>query len=327
MKVASIKLYTVNSTKADPYLLTVTPIEDGVIGTTSKYRFNIGDAEVDLFLLNVSLESLRKGPSFAEQWEEVRALLSSFDYLCCYRSGDDFNALYQSIHRRGLALPSVSMFDVQGLSRRLFPYLPDYMYRSVAYELGFPISPEMPFSFVCDSETTADLLLKIIGREDVETLDKAFLNFQITPGRMDENGYQKLSMTSRRDFLGLKDPKVEDLVPDPNTSVDPLNFFYDKNVVFTGSFKKWGFETKTECQQLVVNIGGYPQKGLNSHTNVLVEGIQISTKKVDGEFTDSGKQKKAREMKAKGKDIEIISGDVFFDETFDYRLNFNKIKK
>lgn len=37
MKVASIKLYTVNLTKADPYLLTVTPIEYGVIGTTFKY--------------------------------------------------------------------------------------------------------------------------------------------------------------------------------------------------------------------------------------------------------------------------------------------------
>lgn len=109
-----------------------------------------------------------------------------------------------------------------------------------------------------------------------------------------------------------------DFHPEEKTSPDPLNFFYEKNVVFTGSFKEWGFDKKEECMQIITNIGGYPQKGMNGHTNILIEGAQTSTKKIGEEFTDSGKQKKAREMKDKGQDIEIITGDIFFDEAYEY---------
>lgn len=327
MRIACIKLSTVNFTKADPYNLAATIIDDGKVQEAMYYNFNIGDAKVDYFLDYVPSENLRVGLSFSEQWAKIRELFTSCDYLCCFRAGDDFNSLYQSLEKRELPFPSVSLFDVQSISRRLFPDLPDYMYTSVASNLGVTVANDNSCDIRCDSQTVAELVLKILRRDDIEELETAFQKFEITPGLMGESGYRKLSMTSRRKFLGIKDPKAEDIKSNPGTSPDPLNFFYDKNVVFTGSFKEWGFITKEECYQLIVNIGGYPQKGLNSHTNVLVEGVQNSTKKVNGLFSESNKQKKAREMKAKGKDIEIISGHVFFDETFDYRNNVNDISK
>lgn len=327
MRIASIKLSTVNFTKADPFSLSITIIDKGEVQETMSYRFNIGDAEIDYFLGYIPSGDLRTGPSFADQWPEICELLTSCDYLCCFRSRDDFNSLYQSLIKRELPFPSVLLFDVQGIARRLFLDLPDYMFSSVAFNLGIEVENKNIGAIKCNSETTAELVLRILGYDGIGTLEKAFEKFDITPGMMGEGGYQRLIMTSRRKFLGMKDPKAEDVRPDPEFSPDPLNFFYDKNVVFTGSFKEWGFASKEECYQLIANIGGYPQRSLNSHTNVLVEGVQNSTKKVDGVFSDSGKQKKAREIKAKGKDIEIISGDVFLDETFDYRNNINNISK
>ncbi len=67
--------------------------------------------------------------------------------------------------------------------------------------------------------------------------------------------------------------------------------------------------SRTEAQQLIADIGGYPEKGITNSTNILVVGQQDF--RVVGESGMSSKQKKAIEMKEKDLDIEIMSEHDF----------------
>lgn len=193
MKIGSIKFSTVNPTKGDPYSLGLTLIEDGSIKDTIHYSFNVGDAEIYSFMTFIPETRLREGLSFSDQWMDIREIVNSCDYLCCFRSGDDFNVLYQALSKRGLPLPKTALFDVQGIVRRLFIDMADYMYKSVALKLGIDGGDDLLHG--CNSKIVAEMVLNIIKHPDVVSLENAFQKFQITPGSMGDKGYTKIFMT------------------------------------------------------------------------------------------------------------------------------------
>lgn len=84
--------------------------------------------------------------------------------------------------------------------------------------------------------------------------------------------------------------------------------FFRKTIVFTGGLEKM---QRQDAMQLVVNLGGICGDTVTQNTNFLVlgnAGYRSSIK--DGK---SSKHKKAEKLKILGKDIEIISENVFYD--------------
>lgn len=313
-KLACIKFATVNSTKEDPYELAITIIDGGTIHEPVFYRFNIEDAEVEQFGGIIPEDGLRTGKTFSEQWSDIKDLFEKQDYLVCYRSGDDFNALNRILKKRSLPYPNALMFDINNVARRTMLSLINYQYLNICEELEIEVEPETSNL----SYLSAQILKKCMVISSTSDIESLLACCEITPSKMSSIGYEKGISPKKRKSVEEKDPKASEIKPEPGVSPDPQNFFFEKNVLFTGTFKNWGFDKKTECKQIIANIGGFPQDNLNGFTNVLVEGVQSATKKIDGKFTMSGKQKDARKLKDKGLDIEIISGDVFFDEAFEY---------
>lgn len=313
---AAIKLDTVNHTKADPYRMDIILVENGQINDPKRYYFNIEDAVVEAnYFADLSVESIqRSGKTFAEQWDEIRTTLNAFRIIACFRSGDDFISLQNTLDKRNLPYPEVAAFEAQNIARRVFPELADYQFLTICEKVG--LDPEQIKE--CNPHSVAEIIIRSGALLNMDSLDNLLEHCGIKQGYYSSTGYERPTIGRRLNYVGMKDPKAADVIADPTVEPDPYNFFYQKNVLFTGSFKNWGFEKKDECWQIIANIGGYPQDGMNSYTNVLVEGIQTSSKKVDGKFTMSGKQKDARKRKEKGQDIEIISGDIFFDEVFPY---------
>lgn len=313
---AAIKLDTVNHTKADPYRIDIVLVENGQINDPKRYYFNIEDAVVETnFFADLPVESIqRSGKTFAEQWDEIRTTLNAFRIIACFRSGDDFISLQNTLDKRNLPYPEVAAFEAQNIARRVFPELADYQFLTICEKVG--LDPEQIKE--CNPHSVAEIIIRSGALLNMDSLDNLLEHCGIKQGYYSSTGYERPTIGRRLNYVGMKDPKAADVIADPTVEPDPYNFFYQKNVLFTGSFKNWGFEKKDECWQVIANIGGYPQDGMNSYTNVLVEGIQTSSKKVDGKFTMSGKQKDARKRKEKGQDIEIISGDIFFDEVFPY---------
>ena len=68
--------------------------------------------------------------------------------------------------------------------------------------------------------------------------------------------------------------------------------------------------------QLIANLGGICQDGVNKDTNYLILGNTDYNPQLRGK--KSSKLLKAEEMKVKGYDIEIISENVFYDILKEY---------
>ncbi len=92
------------------------------------------------------------------------------------------------------------------------------------------------------------------------------------------------------------------------TEFDEDHPLYGKVCVFTGALEKM---LRKDAMQIVVNLGGICGDTVTSKTNYLILGNNDYCKTIkDGK---SNKQKKAEKLKIEGKDIEIISENVFYD--------------
>lgn len=97
---------------------------------------------------------------------------------------------------------------------------------------------------------------------------------------------------------------------DINSSVEIINtdnYFYKKNVVFTGTLNKM---TRKEAMKIVASLGGINSDSINKLTNILILGIQDYSKINDNK---SNKQKKAEQYILAGQDLVIMTENVFYD--------------
>ncbi len=96
------------------------------------------------------------------------------------------------------------------------------------------------------------------------------------------------------------------------SNIDKDNIFYNKIIVFTGTLEKM---QRKDAMQIVANMGGINADSVTSKTNFLVLGNNdYCTAIKDGK---SNKHRKAEQFKLKGKDIEIIPEDVFYEIVYD----------
>lgn len=92
------------------------------------------------------------------------------------------------------------------------------------------------------------------------------------------------------------------------TEFDITHPLYGQYCVFTGALEKM---IRKEAFQLVVDYGGVVQDNVNKDTNYLIVGsFDYSSSVRDGK---SGKLKRAEDLILKGRDLAIISENVFYD--------------
>ena len=93
-----------------------------------------------------------------------------------------------------------------------------------------------------------------------------------------------------------------------NKNFDSDNILYNKSCVFTGKLEKMD---RRQAMQKVVDLGGLVQDNINKETNFLIIGSFDYCSNIKG--NKSNKIKKAELMKANGRDIEILSENIFYD--------------
>ena len=92
------------------------------------------------------------------------------------------------------------------------------------------------------------------------------------------------------------------------TEFDITHPLYGQHCVFTGALEKM---IRKEAFQLVVDYGGVVQDSVNKDTNYLIVGsLDYSSSVRDGK---SGKLKRAEGLILKGRDLAVISENVFYD--------------
>ncbi|WP_439424808.1 exonuclease domain-containing protein [Oenococcus alcoholitolerans] len=101
---------------------------------------------------------------------------------------------------------------------------------------------------------------------------------------------------------------AKDIEASDPQKIDIDSPLFKQNVVFTGKIESF---TRTQAWQIVADLGGNPQQGINKDTNYLVVGDTSFSPVLKGGL--SGKQKKAQEKLQEGQDIKIITESVFLD--------------
>lgn len=97
---------------------------------------------------------------------------------------------------------------------------------------------------------------------------------------------------------------LKSLVADSSQN-DEDSPFFDKQVCFTGALEM----VRRDAAQIILNIGGHVQTGVNKQTDYLVVGdTSYSTNVKDGV---TGKMKRARELMGNGQDITILTESLF----------------
>lgn len=92
------------------------------------------------------------------------------------------------------------------------------------------------------------------------------------------------------------------------TDFDITNPLFSKDCVFTGTLAKM---PRKQAFQIVVDCGGRIEDGITKKTNYLIVGsLEYARNIKDGK---SSKLKKAEQMIIKGKDIQILSENTFYD--------------
>ena len=92
-----------------------------------------------------------------------------------------------------------------------------------------------------------------------------------------------------------------DTVPEPNPDADPNAPLYGENVTLTGEFEP---HDKGELWQKIAEQGAQVGKNVTKKTTVLVVGEWA---------TVTSKEKRARELKDKGQDIQIWQADQLLE--------------
>lgn len=101
--------------------------------------------------------------------------------------------------------------------------------------------------------------------------------------------------------------KVKNIVSN-NTVFDEDGPFYERHMVFSGTLEKM---TKSEAEQLVVDVGAILDNSVTKKTNILILGSTEQNSILKGK--KSAKQIKAEKYIQEGQDLEIIDQFTFYN--------------
>lgn len=260
-------------------------------------------------LHGISPSDVKDKPTFEQVWSEVYEHISNgtdCNMLFAHNAQFDMQALMADLSRYGMPIPYIPFGCTLAISRRTWPGEPSYSLESLCrkfdikpgtHDAGEDARACAEILLLACKEKYVDLSKPIESIEDIKVIED---KFQFLFGEISDEGYlssicQRLNRSNR----------IKQIVGDKSKN-NPDSIFYGKNVVFTGTLSSM---KRSEAQQIIADIGGVNQSGVNKNTNYLVVGQQDY--RIVGDDGMSNKQEKALVLLKKGADIEILSEDDF----------------
>ena len=204
----------------------------------------------------------------------------------------DINFVYDEMMKYNIGYLSNDYIDTLRISRKLLPNLKHHRLDDLTEY--YKINANGHHRAMRDVEITNELFIKL-----KKEMSNSFSN-------IDEFRSSFNSHKNRIKFSEIK-ANIEIL--------DSDNPFFEKNVAITGTLEKM---QRKEAMQIIANLGGICQDGVNKETNYLILGNNDYNPQLRGE--KSNKLIKAENLKLKGNDIEIISENVFYEVLNDYDM-------
>ena len=244
--------------------------------------------EIDEFiteLTGITNEMVENAPSIDEVLPKFMDFIN--DYIIIgHNVNFDINFIYDNLEELNISPITNDFVDTLRISRRLIPELKHHKLSDLANY--FNIDTNGSHRSLKDVEITFEVLnnLNKMIIEKYENID----NFKNACKPKSHSGIRASDITTN------------------NTEFNEENMLYDKYVVITGTLGKM---LRKEAMQVIADLGGHCQDGVNKDTNYLILGNNDYNPILRGK--KSSKLLKAENLKLKGQDIEIISENVFYD--------------
>lgn len=238
-------------------------------------------------------------PTLPEVWPEIEKYLND-NLVVAHNTAFDMYALADSLSYYNISFPNFKYVCSMRTLRKALPGQYSYALDFIISALGLEM--DQHHRAVSDAKACAQIFLCAINKLNVEDTDSLFTILNSRIGEFNgETHIPQKAIRIRPNLLSTID------IPEEGAeTIDEENYFYGKNVCFTGAFS---FGIRKDLLQAIADIGGIPTNSVSSKTDVLVVGQQDY--RVVGDSGISKKQKKAMEFIDKGKDIEIMSENEF----------------
>ena len=247
----------------------------------------------NIMIHNITPNDTQNSPTFAEVWPEVLPYIEG-QLVVAHNTSFDMYALRDALDKFNLTYPTFIHICSCRLARKLLPGLYNYRLPTVSKAIGFPM--QIHHRAGVDAEAAAMVYIACLDKQDSQTIEELQNHFSFRCGKFADGTFIPQKAKSKGGNV-----QPGSIFGNP-ASVDEGNYFYGKEVCFTGACS---FGTRNEMMQMVADIGGTPTNNVTKKTQVLVVGQQDYC--IVGESGLSGKQKKAIELFEKGQDIEIFS--------------------
>ena len=253
---------------------------------------------------NISIHGItpdmtKDSPSFKEVWREVQPYLED-QVVVAHNTAFDMYALKYAFEENGMPYPNFKHFCSYRVARYCFKDTYSYSLPIVCEAMGIPFYSHHRAG--ADAEACANVFLKSLELSGVTDLDELQSKYEFKCGRFADDIFEGQRSVKKSVSTGKS---IKEYIGDPS-KIDEDSYFYQKSVCFTGTCK-WA--SRDVLLQTIADIGGFPQKGVNKSTQILVVGQQDY--RLVGEDGMSSKQEKAMALKDAGQDIEVMSEEQF----------------
>lgn len=299
---------TANSSRASICSLGATVVTNGVVTDERSWLIRPPEGHDEFFSRNVSIhgitpEMVQDKPRFGELWPEISQYLDGHTVVA-HNASFDTSVVRYACETSGHPWPEWTYGCTLIMARQALD-LVSYRLPIVASHLGVPL--ERHHDAAADARACAGVLLALADRNECADLTHLTAALTVNLGRLFAGGWDPCRQTRalRSPSHAARGPLV---IPEASIDADPDHPLYGQVVVFTGGL---GSMTRQDACDAVANVGATPAKGLTRKTTVLVIGDGFRGDDL-AEF-QTGKARKALELRAKGQPIEVITEDELLE--------------
>lgn len=286
------------STRGTPCAVGLVEVTDGQL--RNQHRWLIRPPAFEFSPFNVALhgiepEMCRNAPGWEESLDRILEVVGSRP-LVAHNAAFDVGVMRDACDLCELKWPQLEYACTLVVGRRVWTGLATYSLPFLAAHLG--IEPAVDHEPAADAACTAEIACRALQAREATGLAALLDGCHATMGRL---GPGEWSGCHGRDS---KAPVPCE--PTPGTVVDGEHRLVGRRIAFTGALAI----PRREAQQAVADRGAFATRGVRRDTNLLVTGYQDMAKLAQGE-SKSAKLRRAEELRAEGREIEIVGEREF----------------
>lgn len=267
----------------------------------------------------ITEKDVEDAKSFPEVWEMIKEDISSHTIIA-HNAQFDMSVLYCCLEKYQLDTPDFSYICSIPISNRATrgAKIGQSLKDRTSY---FGIAMEEHHHAGSDARACAELVIACIESRKKDSLTNYCASYPTLPIKLfselkPQTTFGRTTFAKRKPVKQFNSVSISEISPTTD-SFDENHPLYQKNLVFTGDLHSLD---RKDAMQQVVDVGGVIKSGVSSKTDYLVVGVQ--DQKLVGSEGISSKEKKAYDLQAKGKPIEIINEQQFLALLKKERVNY-----